>query len=472
MESENRLINLSKKTVIQVTALLMAFMIVSIVLTYVIPGGEFGTLSDGSPDYSVYVRRADLPGVPLLKGLLAPILVFFSSDGLTLLVLSIFLIVVTGAFQIMSDVGGVRTLIGSLSRRFSGHRIILILAVSFTFYSMGAFLGQFENMLTMLPIVASLCVMLGYDSYTGFLCCIVSTGFGFATAITNPFTVILASEIIDVNPMINIWYRIVIFVVIFLIFAGYVLFYVRKITKNPSLSLTYENDETLRANVSNVETGEKNDASVRRIYTVFMFLSVVITVVTAVIESIRDYQVVFLSVYFLIGGIVAGILACHDVKKVLGGLKVGLISSLPAILFVAVASSVKYIFVEGQILPTVVNQINEMTNGVNPVGVAFILYLIILVLEFFISSSTAKAILVISMLAVANVGLSKSMLVLLYTFADGYTNILFPTSPVLLIGLSMINISYFKWVRKSAPLFTATTIAVIAFIIIGIKIGY
>ena len=77
-----------------------------------------------------------------------------------------------------------------------------------------------------------------------------------------------------------------------------------------------------------------------------------------------------------------------------------------------------------------------------------------------------------SMLAVANVGLSKSMLVLLYTFADGYTNMLFPTSPVLLIGLSMINISYFKWVRKSAPLFTATTIAVIAFIIIGIKIGY
>ena len=327
-------------------------------------------------------------------------------------------------------------------------------------------------MLTMLPIVASLCVMLGYDSYTGFLCCIVSTGFGFATAITNPFTVILASEIIDVNPMINIWYRIVIFVVIFLIFAGYVLFYVRKITKNPSLSLTYENDEKLRANVSNVEKGEKNDASVRRIYTVFMILSVVITVVTAVIESIRDYQVVFLSVYFLIGGIVAGILACHDVKKVFSGLKVGLISSLPAILFVAVASSVKYIFVEGQILPTIVNQINEMTNGVNPVGVALILYLIILVLEFFISSSTAKAILVMSMLAVANVGLSKSMLVLLYTFADGYTNMLFPTSPVLLIGLSMINISYFKWVRKSASLFTATTIAVIAFIFIGIKIGY
>ena len=159
-------------------------------------------------------------------------------------------------------------------------------------------------------------------------------------------------------------------------------------------------------------------------------------------------------------------------RKVFQGLKTGLVSALPAILLVAVASSVKFVFVQGQVLPTIVNQMNEITSGVAPLGVALIVYVIVLVLEFFISSSTAKAILVMSMLSVANLGLSKTMLVLIYTFADGYTNMLFPTSPVLLLGLSMINVSYFTWVKKSAPLFTAITLAVVAFLAIGIRIGY
>ena len=77
-----------------------------------------------------------------------------------------------------------------------------------------------------------------------------------------------------------------------------------------------------------------------------------------------------------------------------------------------------------------------------------------------------------SFLAVVNVGLSKSMMVLLYTFADGYTNVLFPTSPVLLISLSMIEVDYIKWIRKSLPLFAVNSIMVILFIGLGIIIGY
>ena len=472
MKNDNRLINLPVKTVVQVTALLVAIMAVSIVLTYIIPGGEFGTLPDGTPDYTEYIRRDDLSGVPIWKGILAPVLVFFTSDGITLLALSLFLIVVAGAFQIMSDVGGVHSLIGSLSKKFSGHKYLLIIMMSLLFYSLGAFLGQFENMLTLLPIVASLCVLLGYDSYTGFLCCIASTGIGFATAITNPFTVVLASNIIDVSPMAKIWYRLIIFAVIFLILIGFIFLYIRKIEKDPRSSLTYEGDEKLRAGETQAVFDDANEAHVRRVYTVFLVLAVILVIVTALIESIRDYSVVFLTVYFLVGGIIAGKLACHDMRKVFQGLKTGLVSALPAILLVAVASSVKFVFVQGQVLPTIVNQMNEITSGVAPLGVALIVYVIVLVLEFFISSSTAKAILVMSMLSVANLGLSKTMLVLIYTFADGYTNMLFPTSPVLLLGLSMINVSYFTWVKKSAPLFTAITLAVVAFLAIGIRIGY
>jgi uncharacterized ion transporter superfamily protein YfcC len=104
--------------------------------------------------------------------------------------------------------------------------------------------------------------------------------------------------------------------------------------------------------------------------------------------------------------------------------------------------------------------------------IALTIYLIVLALEFFISSSTAKAVLVMGLLSAVHVGLSKSMLVLLYTFADGYTNVLFPPSPVLLIALSMIEVDYFAWVKKSLPLFLVNFLAVLVLIGLGIAIGY
>ena len=162
------LISISRKSFIQVTLLLLALLLLSVGLSYVLPKGEFGLLPDGGTDYLDYVRRDDLRGIPLWQGLLAPILVFFSPDGLTLLMLSLFLFVISAAFQVMNDVGGIQALIGAVSERFRDRRKLLLVLMSFLFYCFGSFLGLFEEMLTMLPIVAALCVLLGYDSFTGF----------------------------------------------------------------------------------------------------------------------------------------------------------------------------------------------------------------------------------------------------------------------------------------------------------------
>ena len=233
------LLNISKGAFVSVTLLLVVLLLLSIALTYIIPRGQFGVLPDGQPDYLSYTRRDDLPGIPLWQGLLAPILVFFSSDGLTLLMLSLFLFVISAAFQVMQDVGGIRALVGAVALKFQSRRRLLLVLVSLLFYSFGSFLGLFEEMLTMLPIVASLCVMLGYDSFTGFLCCTLSCGFGFAGAVTNPFTVLLASEIIGVNPMEHVWFRLVIFAVMFLLLIAYLFLHLRKLQKDPASSPTY-----------------------------------------------------------------------------------------------------------------------------------------------------------------------------------------------------------------------------------------
>ena len=469
------LISVSKKTFLQVTALLLLLLAVSIILTFVVPKGEFGSLPDGSTDYTSYVRRDDLGGIPLWQGILAPILVFFSSDGLTLIMLSLFLFVLSAVFQVMNDVGGIRSLVDAVAGRFSGRRKLLLVLMSFLFYCFGAFLGLFEEMLAMLPIVAVLCLRVGFDSFTGFLCSILACGFGFAGAITNPFTVLLASEIIGTNPMEHIGFRFLIFFVMFALLQAFLFAYVRRLEKDPASSLTAVHDAEARQ--AEEETSPFGDDRQREkksgcICALFLLGALLLIITAALIPALRGYTVVLLIAYFLLFGLLAGTAACGSFRFVGKSFLRGLTAAIPTLVFIALSASITYVFEKGAILPTIVNLINLQIEGHSPVTVALVIYVIVLLLEFFISSSTAKAILVMGLLAMVNTGLSKQMLVLLYTFGDGYTNVIFPTSPVLLIGLSMVRLDYFTWIRKSALFFALNFLLVIGFIVLGVVIGY
>ncbi|MBR4703101.1 MAG: hypothetical protein IKO91_04595 [Oscillospiraceae bacterium] len=474
-QREKTLMNISKKTFLQVTALLLCLLVLSIALTYLLPKGEFGLRPDGSTDFTTFLPRTDLRGVPLLQGIFAPVLVFFSSDGLTLLMLSLFLFVISASFQVMNDVGGIRALIGAVSARFRGRRKLLLILISFLFYCFGSFLGLFEEMLTMLPVITALSVLAGYDSFAGFLSCIVACGFGFAGAVTNPFTVLLASEIIGVNPMEHVWMRLLVFGVMYVLFLLFLLRYLGRLERDPGSSLTRKHDETLRSGGAAAGEREEDPGALRRtrlVYTVFLLLSLLLVVISSLNSMLRGYTVPILIAYFLLFGVAAGVLAARQLRPVLISFLRGLLGALPTLVFIALAASVKFVFDKGCVLPALVYRINGLAEGRSPFLVAVIIYLIVLVLEFFISSSTAKAILVMGLLAVVNVGLTKPMLVLIYTFADGYTNLLFPTSPVLLISLAMIEADYFTWVKKSLPLFLLNLLLVLGFLALGILASY
>ncbi len=479
MKRERTLINISKKTFIQVVILLFALLVLSIVLTYVLPRGTFPRDPETGEitDYNGYMRTDDR-GIPLWKGILAPILVLTSN--IELIMLALFLFVISAAFQVMSDVGGINSIVESVSGRFRNRPALLLVLISFLFYCFGSFLGLFEEMLTMLPIITALCVMLGYDSFTGFICCILACGFGFAGAITNPFTVLLASRIIDVNPMTNIWFRFIIFFVMFGLLLAFLFLYLRRIGKNRYDSLTYIHD-TIYRNEEDKQAEPsmevRNPKLVRNMYSAFLLLSLAVIIVSSLVSSLRSYTVVILTAYFLVFGLIAGSVAAGSFRKAGKSFLNGILGALPTLAFIALAASVKFVLEEGHVLDTLVNQINNQITGGNTTVIALAIYLIVLVLEFFISSSTAKAVLVMGILAMvfkanSNLGLSKEMLVLLYTFGDGYTNVLFPTSPVLLISLSMIGVNYLSWVKRSSLLFLVNFLLVAAFIALGVMIGY
>ena len=472
---KRKLIDIGTKTFVSVLLMLFALIIASVILTYVLPKGEFGeTVADDKTvvDYASYIRIEGETGINVFKGIFSPILVLGSSDGVALIMLALFLLVISGAFQAMSDSNGIKVFVNRIIKRFENKKFLLLSIIALAFMAFGALLGLFEEMLTLLPIIAILAVSLGYDSFTGFIVSIVACGFGFSSAITNPFTVIFASKIIGVSPVVNIWYRIVIFAVTYAMLEVFLFIHIKNVEKRPEKSMTYERDKELKNEIFAIEE-IKNEKKIFTSYTLFFIITLSATVLCSSLEALRDLTVVFLIVVFLIGGFVCSLVATDgNVKESGKSYLKGVLSALPSVAFIFMASAIKYVLVEGKVLPTITHEINAITSSGNPYSIALVLFAIVLALEFFISSSTAKAIFVMAVLSVLSLPLTGEMLVLIYTFADGYTNLLFPTSPVLLIGLSMIGVSYFKWLKKSWALFLTTFALVIGFILLGIVISY
>ena len=141
---------------------------------------------------------------------------------------------------------------------------------------------------------------------------------------------------------------------------------------------------------------------------------------------------------------------------------------------IALASSVKLVMTESGIIDTIMNEVLKLLDGKSKFFAVILCYFLILFLQLFIGSASAKIVLVmpIVMPIAFALGISPTIIILTYCMADGFTDVLLPTNPVLLIGLSMADVSYGKWVKwtwKLQLLMFAITVAILMF---GVLIGY
>jgi uncharacterized ion transporter superfamily protein YfcC len=95
-------------------------------------------------------------------------------------------------------------------------------------------------------------------------------------------------------------------------------------------------------------------------------------------------------------------------------------------------------------------------------------------LQIFISSASAKIFLIMPIILPVTraLGLSPNLVILAYCMADGFTDVILPTNPVLLIGLSMMEVSYGKWLKWTWVLQLALLAASVGVLLFGVWIGY
>jgi uncharacterized ion transporter superfamily protein YfcC len=149
-------------------------------------------------------------------------------------------------------------------------------------------------------------------------------------------------------------------------------------------------------------------------------------------------------------------------------------SIVPAIVMILMAMSVKLIITKGGILDTILFTVAGKMGGVGPYAAVAFAFLLTLVFEFFIPSASAKAFLIIPILApLADlVGLTRQTVVFAFDNGDGFSNILYPTSPFLMICLGLTVVSYPKWLRWTAPLQAITLLVCFAFMAFAAAIRF
>ena len=183
---------------------------------------------------------------------------------------------------------------------------------------------------------------------------------------------------------------------------------------------------------------------------------------------------IIVAVMFLVAGIVSVILSGMTGKSLGITFINGLTSILPAVLMILMASSIKFTLDEANILDTILHSAVGIAETLPKEAVVIFIYIIVLVMNFFISSGSAKAFLLMPLIVpLAQIfDISSQLCVMAFAFGDGFSNVLYPTNPVLLISLGLSGVSYVKWFKWSWKFQGAIFILTSALLLIGLVTGY
>ena len=463
MENEKKGLNISARSFVVAIVILLAMMAGTYVLTFLVPGGSFERVLDNGRELVVPGTYQETEGgIAFWKFLLSPFLVLGAEGGGTIVAVIVFLLVIGGIFNALEKCRLMQYMLDKIVHRYRSTRYRLLLVIPLFFMAMGSFIGSFEECVPLVPIVVALAVSLGWDAITGLGMSLLAAGCGFAAGVCNPFTVGVAQELAGLKMFSGLWLRAVSFAVIYALLCTFLRIHAKKVDRGGGNA------------VESTFVPEKHMDRALVSFAGILGAGIAVVLCSSVLPFLRDFTMPVVALTFLIAGTVAARLSGMSGRRLGKTFLDGAVSIAPAVLMILMASSIRYILLEAKILDTVLYHALAVTEQLPVWSVILFVYLIALVMNFFIASGSAKAFLLLPLVApVADVcGVSRQLCVMAYAFGDGFSNVFYVTNPVLLIGLGLAGISYGAWVKWSWK-FQACNLAVTSLLLLlGFFIGY
>ena len=379
----------------------------------------------------------------------------------------IFLVfLVGGVIALLRESGAIdAALHGAVARL--GKAPWILIGGTLILFSLGAFtIGMGEEYVPLIPILVTMSLAMKLDSIVAMGMIWVPYGIGWACAGTNPFGVVIAQGIAGVPITSGLATRWVLLFLFLAVGFQHVYAYARKIQKDPSASLVADVDYS---------TGFEPPHDVRMTFPRILILLVFVAGIVGFVYGVKLYgwYIGELNTIFLGIGLAAVIISRMAPNTASETFIRGASEMTSAALLIGFARTIEVVLSNGQIIDTIINAIASTLEGTGPYVASIGMLGVQTVCNFFIPSGSGQAYVtmpIMSPLATLT-GVPQQVAVLAYQFGDGFTNMVVPTSALVMGTLALGKIPYTRWVRFIMPLMVKLFALAIVVLLLAVKYG-
>lgn len=446
--------------------IIFGLIILAVLLTYLIPAGEFDRIKDPASGKMIIVADS----FHYIEGVFISLLDIpkYIVAGLNKTSSIIFMVlIVGGVFNIIIETGLFQAVAYKLTKVFSKKEYLIIPAFTTIFALVCTTMGV-NTFIGFAPIAIIIARRMGYDAIVGASMVCLGGAVGFSTGTFNPFTTGVAQSIAGLPLFSGLGYRFVCFFVFLIVTTLYIMKYAAMVKKDPTKSVVYDLEQD--------EIKESDEQFVSLNYKHFLVFLVVLIGFSIIIYGglYLKFKLDDNSAIFIWMGIIAGAVYGFSPNKIAKDFIAGARKLLFGALMIGIARAIALILDDGKILDTVVSNLGGFLLAFPDMLQPVVMFFIQCLMDGLITSGSGQAAVTMPvMLPVAElIGLTKQTSVLAFNFGDGFTNYILPTSSALMGFLAISNISYEKWMKFMYKLFLIWLVCGSILVIIAKYINY
>lgn len=432
--------------------LIFSLLVLIAALTWIIPGGKYNRTILNNREVVVPNSFKYVESNPqgLFDLFISPLKGFVEAS----LIIG-FVLIVGGSFNVLARTEAINSLINKLAKSHRNSKVMqsLFIPVLFVMFSLGgATFGMNEEIIPFVLIIVPICLALGYDTIVGVAIPLIGAHIGFASAFLNPFNVGIAQGIAEVPLFSGIGYRVICWAISTTVALLFLMWYVRRLRKNPQISPMYEED-LIRKQNENFDAiyNSNNDFSLRHKLVLFTFSLALVLLVIGVIEF--NWYIEEIAGMFFIMGILVGIIGKLKGDEITKAFVDGAKDLVGTAMIIALARATLVLSRDANIIDTILYGLAPFIESSSPIFSAQKMFIVQAVINFFVHSGSGQAALTMPIMApLADLtGVSRQTAILAFQLGE-YTNIIIPTSAVTMGALSMARVPWDKWAKWVLPL--------------------
>ena len=448
--------------------IIILMMIVAVLLTWIIPSGEFERVKDEVSKQSIIIpgtfKYIENNPISLFK---IPVYIM---KGLAKASDIVFLVIIVGgAFNIIIETGMFQSFAGRLTKIFSNKEVLIIPAFS-TIFALACTTMGVNTFIGFAPIAVIIARSIGYDAIVGVSMVALGGAIGFSTGTFNPFTTGVAQSLAGLPIFSGLGYRFVCLVVFLIVTNIYIIWYAKKIKANPESSVVYEMEQENKK----IEVSEKQHDKIEGRH--YLVLLIVIACFVLLVYGSQNWKWKLQenAAMFIWMGVLSGFAYGFGPSKIAEEFTKGAKKLVYGALMIGMANGISLILTDGKILDTTVQYLGGLLVTLPSYLQAAGMFLMQLLINGLITSGSGQAAATMPiMLPVADIiGITKQTTVLAFNFGDGVSNYILPTSSALMGFIAMVGISYSNWMKFMWKLFLIWIVVGAILVIVANSINY